>query len=148
MKFKLYSDVALAHDLPKHQLRRGDIVRLVEHHLSREGEEGYSAEVISAKVQTLAVIAVAASSLEVRWTPSTSSCQHLWHVTSRLVEKTRCAFSISAWKRPLIVQFGTTPCPKTDKMVVTKDEDFRTCWSRPARGKWSGFGSAIVGIRN
>jgi hypothetical protein len=64
MTFKLYAEFALAHDLPKYRLRRGDLVRLVEHHVSPKGEEGYSAEVLGAKGQTLAVIAVAAASLE------------------------------------------------------------------------------------
>ena len=64
MTFPLYSDVALAHDLPKYRLRRGDIVRLVEHHVAPSGEEGYSAEVLGAKGQTLDVIVVSAKSLE------------------------------------------------------------------------------------
>jgi hypothetical protein len=64
MTFKLYTDVALAHDLPKYRLCRGDLVRLVEYHVSPSGEEGYSAEVLGAKGQTLAVIAVEAKSLE------------------------------------------------------------------------------------
>jgi hypothetical protein len=64
MTFKLYTDFALAHDLPKYRLCRGDLVRLVEHHVSPTGEEGFSAEVLGAKGQTLAIIAVAAASLE------------------------------------------------------------------------------------
>jgi hypothetical protein len=64
MTFRLYNDFALAHDLPKYRLCRGDLVRLVERHVSPSGEEGYSAEVLGAKGQTLAVIAVAAASLE------------------------------------------------------------------------------------
>jgi Domain of unknown function (DUF4926) len=64
MTFRLYTDVALAHDLPKYRLCRGDLVRLVEHHVSPAGEEGYSAEVLGAKGHTLAVIAVATKSLE------------------------------------------------------------------------------------
>ncbi|MDI1251357.1 MAG: DUF4926 domain-containing protein [Lacunisphaera sp.] len=64
MKFPLYSDLALTRDLPEHRLRRGDLVRLVEHHVAPDGEEGYSAEVLGAKGQTLAVIAVAAGALE------------------------------------------------------------------------------------
>ena len=64
MKFPLYIDLALACDLPEHRLRRGDLMRLVEHHVAPDGEEGYSAEVLGAKGQTLAVIAVAASALE------------------------------------------------------------------------------------
>ena len=38
-------DVVLARDLPKHRLKRGDIVKLVEHHVAPDGTEGYSAEV-------------------------------------------------------------------------------------------------------
>jgi hypothetical protein len=62
--FKFYTELALAHDLPKYRLRRGDLVRLVEHHISPKGEEGYSAEVLGAKGQTLAVTAVSLASLE------------------------------------------------------------------------------------
>jgi hypothetical protein len=64
MTFKLYTDFSLAHDLPKYRLCRGDLVRLVEHHISPSREEGYSAEVLGTKGKTLAVIAVASSSLE------------------------------------------------------------------------------------
>ena len=64
MTFPLYSDVALACDLPNYRLRRGDLVRLVEHHVAPDGEQGYSAEVLGAKGQTLAVIAVAVSEIE------------------------------------------------------------------------------------
>ena len=41
--------------LPAEHLRRGDIVKLVEHHVARDGEEGYSAEVFNAVGDTLAV---------------------------------------------------------------------------------------------
>jgi hypothetical protein len=64
MTFKICTEFSLAHDLPKYRLLRGDLVRLVEHHISPKGDEGYSAEVLGAKGQTLAVIAVAAASLE------------------------------------------------------------------------------------
>jgi hypothetical protein len=64
MTFPLYTDFALARDLPEYRLRRGDMVRLVERHIAPDGEEGYSAEVLGAKGQTLAVIAVAAKALE------------------------------------------------------------------------------------
>lgn len=64
MKFPLYNDLALARDLPEYRLRRGDLVRPVEHHVAPDGEEGYSAEVLGAKGHTLAVIAVAADALE------------------------------------------------------------------------------------
>jgi hypothetical protein len=63
MIFPLYTDVALARDLPEYRLRRGDLLRLVEHHVAPDGEEGYSAEVLGAKGQTLAVVAVAAKAV-------------------------------------------------------------------------------------
>ena len=64
MKFELYEEVVLTRDLPEERLKRGDIVKLVEHHVGRDGEEGYSAEVFNAVGDTLAVIAVPESALE------------------------------------------------------------------------------------
>lgn len=64
MKFELYTDVALACDLPEHRLRRGDIVRLVDHHVAPDGAEGYSIEVFNAIGDTIAVTAVPVSALE------------------------------------------------------------------------------------
>jgi hypothetical protein len=37
MKFELYKDVVLARDLPEHRLKRGDIVKPVEHHRALDG---------------------------------------------------------------------------------------------------------------
>jgi hypothetical protein len=64
MTFELYKDVVLARDLPEERLRRGDIVKLVEHHVAPDGEEGYSAEVFNALGDTIAVITVPESALE------------------------------------------------------------------------------------
>lgn len=64
MKFELYTDAALARDLPELGLRRGDLVKLIDHHVARDGEEGYSIEVFSAVGETLAVTAVPALALE------------------------------------------------------------------------------------
>jgi hypothetical protein len=64
MKFQLYTDAALTCDVPEHRLRRGDIVKLVDHHTAPDGTEGYSVEVFNAVGGTLAVITVAASALE------------------------------------------------------------------------------------
>lgn len=64
MKFELYTDVALTCDLPEHRLRRGDIVKLVDHHVAPDGTEGYSIEVFNAVGDTIAVTAVPASALE------------------------------------------------------------------------------------
>jgi len=65
MKFELYKDVVLKRDLPEERLKRGDIVKLVEHHVAPDGEAGYSAEVFNALGNTLAVITVPESALEV-----------------------------------------------------------------------------------
>ena len=65
MKFELYTDAALTSDLPEHHLRRGDIVKLVDHHVAPDGTEGYSIEVFNAVGDTIAVTAVPASALEV-----------------------------------------------------------------------------------
>ena len=39
MKFKLYIDVALSCDVPKSGLKRGDVVKLVDHHVAPDGTE-------------------------------------------------------------------------------------------------------------
>lgn len=64
MKFELYTDVALKCDVPEHRLRRGDIVKLVDHHVATDGTEGYSIEVFNALGDTIAVTSVPASALE------------------------------------------------------------------------------------
>ena len=63
-KFELYKDVVLARDLPEERLKRGDLVKLVEHHVGRDREDGYSAEVFNAVGGTLALITVPESALE------------------------------------------------------------------------------------
>lgn len=65
IKFELYTDVALTCDLPEHRLRRGDIVKLVDHHIAPDGTEGYSIEVFNAVGDTIAVTTVPATALEV-----------------------------------------------------------------------------------
>ena len=64
MKFELYKDAVLTCDVPEHRLKRGDIVKLVDHHVARDGSEGYSIEVFSAMGETIAVTAVPETSLE------------------------------------------------------------------------------------
>jgi len=58
MKIELYKDAALARDLPEHGLRRGDIVKVVDHHRAPDGAEGYSVEILNVLGETLDVIAV------------------------------------------------------------------------------------------
>lgn len=64
MKFERYTDVVLTCDLPEHRLRRGDIVKLVDHHIVPDGTESHSIEVFNAVGDTIAVTAVPAASLE------------------------------------------------------------------------------------
>ena len=64
MKFELYTDVVLTCDLPKHRLRRGDIVKLVDHHVAPDDTEGYAIEVFNAVGDTIAVTSVPAAALE------------------------------------------------------------------------------------
>ena len=64
MKLQLYTDVVLACDVPEHRLKRGDIVKLVEHHVAPDGTEGYSIEVLNAVGDTIAVAAVPVTALE------------------------------------------------------------------------------------
>ena len=64
MKQVLYKDVVLTCDVPEHGLKRGDIVKLVDHHIAPDGTEGYSIEVFSAVGDTFAVTAVPATALD------------------------------------------------------------------------------------
>jgi hypothetical protein len=64
MKLEIYTDVALTCDLPEYRLRRGDIVKLVDHHMAADGAEGYSIEVFNAVGDTIAVTAVPATAVE------------------------------------------------------------------------------------
>jgi hypothetical protein len=49
---------------PGHWLRRGDVVKVVDHHPSPNGESRYSIEVFNAVGDTIAVTAVPESALE------------------------------------------------------------------------------------
>jgi len=64
MKLELYKDAVLTCDVPEHRLRRGDIVKLVDHHVALDGTEGYSIEVFNAVGDTIAVTAVPVSALD------------------------------------------------------------------------------------
>ena len=48
----------------EHRLRRGDIVKLVDHHVAPDGTDGYSIEVFNALGDTIAVTTVPAAALE------------------------------------------------------------------------------------
>ncbi len=64
MKFEPYKDAVLTCDVPEHRLKRGDIVKLVDHHVACDGSEGYSIEVLNALGETIAVTAVPETALE------------------------------------------------------------------------------------
>ena len=65
MKYELYTRMALSSDLSEHGLRRGDVATLVEYHPGRPGQEdGYSLEVFNAVGDTVAVITVRESQIE------------------------------------------------------------------------------------
>jgi hypothetical protein len=64
MKFELYKDAVLTRDIPEHRLKRGDLVKLIDHHVARDGSEGYSIEVFNAVGETIAVTAVPETALE------------------------------------------------------------------------------------
>ncbi len=64
MTLELYSDVVLTRDVPAHNLRKGDVVRIVDHHVAPDGTEGYSIEVFNALGQTIAVTSVPSAALE------------------------------------------------------------------------------------
>ena len=66
MTLDLYEEVALTHDLPEYELRAGDIATLVDFvpHPSG-GEEGCVLEVFNAVGESLAVVVVPISAVEV-----------------------------------------------------------------------------------
>jgi hypothetical protein len=64
MKFETYTDAVLTCDVPEHRLRRGDIVKLVDHHIAPDGTEGSSIEEFNAVGDTIVVTTVPAPALE------------------------------------------------------------------------------------
>lgn len=64
MKLELYTDAVLTCDVPGHRLKRGDIVKLVDHHIAPDGTEGYTIEVFNAVGDTIAVTAVPGTGVE------------------------------------------------------------------------------------
>ena len=67
MKAVLFSEVALARDIPEHGLSCGDLATVVEHLPATQasgGEEGYALEVFNAVGESIAVVAVPVSAVE------------------------------------------------------------------------------------
>ena len=64
MTLALYQRVVLTQDLPKEELRAGDVGVVVEHYTARaDVPEGYELEVFAANGQTVAVVSVPASAV-------------------------------------------------------------------------------------
>jgi hypothetical protein len=64
MRFALYTEAVLRRDVPEHWLRRGDLVRVVDYHVARDGTEGCSIGVFNALGETIAVTVVPEADLE------------------------------------------------------------------------------------
>jgi hypothetical protein len=67
MTIELYTQVALARDLPEHSLRRGDVATVVEKLPPTQasgGESGLVLEVFNAIGETVAVVTVPVSAIE------------------------------------------------------------------------------------
>lgn len=64
MKFELYKEVVLRKDIPEYRLKKGDVATIVEHHPLKSSEDGYSLEVFNALGETIAVVTVSESDIE------------------------------------------------------------------------------------
>lgn len=67
MKAVLFSEVALARDIPEHGLSRGDLATVVEllpATRASGGEDGYALEVFNAVGESIAVVTVPVSAVE------------------------------------------------------------------------------------
>ncbi|MGR3179422.1 MAG: DUF4926 domain-containing protein [Candidatus Anammoxibacter sp.] len=64
MKYKLFEEVVLKHDIPENKLKKGDVATVVEYHPVSDGENGYSLEVFNVLGDTIAVITVSESAIE------------------------------------------------------------------------------------
>ena len=58
MALELFKEMKLECDLPEHQLRKGDVVKLVDSHIAPDDTEGFSIEVFNDVGKTIAVTAV------------------------------------------------------------------------------------------
>ena len=64
MTVELYTDAVLTRDLLSHNLRAGDVVKVVDHHSAPSGKEAYSIEVFNTLGETIAVTSVDSTDLE------------------------------------------------------------------------------------
>ncbi len=64
MSLELFTEVALAADIPEKGLRRGDVATVVERHCVAGQETGYSLKVFNALGETIAVVTVPESQIK------------------------------------------------------------------------------------
>ena len=64
MRYEAFKEVVLTKDIPEKRLKRGDVATVVEHHPVSDGEDGYSLEIFNALGDTIAVITVPESAIE------------------------------------------------------------------------------------
>jgi Domain of unknown function (DUF4926) len=78
MKYKLYTDVALAVDIPDHRLKKGDIAKVVDYLPAGDNPEpGLALEVFNVLGETIDVIMVAESEVESLRHDEVSHVRHL-----------------------------------------------------------------------
>ena len=65
MKYKLYTNVAFSENIPQHKIKKSDIATIIDFHPSaNNNEDGYSLEVFNAIGQTIAIVVVGESKIE------------------------------------------------------------------------------------
>lgn len=64
MKYELFTEVRLLRDIPEKRLKKGDVATIVEHHPSNTSQDGYSLEVFNVFGDTVAVVTVSESDIE------------------------------------------------------------------------------------
>ena len=63
MAFPMFEDVIVTTDIPGHDVRKGDVGTVVEHHIVKDKEDGYSVEFFDMTGKTVAVVTLPASQL-------------------------------------------------------------------------------------
>lgn len=64
MKYELFKELVLTKDIPEKRLKKGDVATVVEYHPVPDGEDGYSLEVFNVLGDTIDVITVPESAIE------------------------------------------------------------------------------------
>jgi len=64
MKYELFKELVLTKDIPEKRLKKGDVATVVDYHPVPDGEDGYSLEVFNVLGDTIDVITVPESAIE------------------------------------------------------------------------------------